>query len=213
MPDDPDIRLTDPTPKVHGSALAQDCKLGRYVSLAERVLLRDTVVGDFSYFERQAEAIYTDIGKFCSIAANVRINALEHPLERVTTHKVSYRPNEYFRYHGIDREFRERRRQKRVKIGHDVWIGHGAVVMPGVTIGTGAVIGANAVVTRDVAPYTIVTGVPARPLRQRFERATVERLLALAWWDWPLETLYEAIGDMQALTVEAFLSKWEARSI
>ena len=216
MSDDPgedDQRLTDPAPKVHGSALVQDCRLGRHVSVGERVVLRDVSLGDFSYFERHAEAIYCDIGKFCSIAANTRLNALDHPMERVTTHKVSYRPNEYFRYHGIDREFRERRRQKRVKIGHDVWIGHGAVVMPGVAIGTGAVVGANAVVTRDVAPYTIVTGIPARPLRLRFEAATVERLLALAWWDWPLETLYEAIGDMQALPVEAFLSKWERRSI
>lgn len=213
MNDIPDQRFTDPAPRVHGSAIAQDCRLGRYVSLAERVLLRDVTVGDFTYFERQAEGIHTDLGKFCSVAANTRLNALDHPMERVTTHKVSYRPNEYFRYQGVDRGFRQKRRERRVVIGHDVWIGHGAVVMPGVDIGTGAVIGANAVVTRAVAPYTVVAGVPARPLRRRFDETVSERLLALAWWDWPLEMLYEAIADMRELPVADFLGKWEARAI
>ena len=68
-------------------------------------MLREVSVGDFSYFERHAEAIYTEIGKFCSIAANTRINALEHPIERITQHKVSYRPNEYFRCLGVDEAF------------------------------------------------------------------------------------------------------------
>lgn len=207
--DEDDDLLKDPTPKVHGSATVQDCTFGRFVVIGERVVMRDVKVGDFSYFERHGEAIYTDVGRFCSIAANVRINALEHPMERVTTHKVTYRPNEFLRFHGIDYGFRDRRRSKRVTIGHDVWIGHGAVVMPGVTIGTGAVIGANAVVTRDVDPYTIVAGMPAKPLRTRFEPAVIDRLLALAWWDWSDERLHAAIADMQALAIEAFLDKWE----
>src|SRR5690606_10031801 len=104
------------------------------------------------------------------------INALEHPMERATTHKVSYRPNEYFRYLGVDQAFRERRRGKPVAIGNDVWIGHGAVVMPGVSIGDGAVVGANAVVTKDVPPYHIVAGAPARVLRPRFAEDVVRRL-------------------------------------
>lgn len=205
-----DLRFTDPAPRIHSTAQTKGCKLGRYSAVGERTVLREVTLGDFSYFERQAEAIYADIGKFCSIAANTRINALEHPLERATTHKVSYRPNEYFRWLGVDAEFRERRRAKRVTIGHDVWIGHGAVVTPGVTVATGAVVGANAVVTRDVEAYSIVAGVPARPLRRRFDEATADRLLALAWWDWPLETLYEALPDMQKLAIRDFLDKWEA---
>jgi phosphonate metabolism protein (transferase hexapeptide repeat family) len=204
-----DLRFTDPEPKIHPTAELKSCRLGRYAAIGERVILREVTVGDFTYFERHAEAIYTAIGKFCSIAANSRINALEHPLERATTHKVSYRPNEYFRYLGVDTGFRERRRAKKVTIGNDVWIGHGAVVMPGVKIGDGAVVGANAVVTRDVAPYQIVAGAPARPLRPRFPAAVAERLLRMAWWDWPVERLFEAIPDMQALSIEAFLDKWE----
>jgi hypothetical protein len=90
-----------------------------------------------------------------------------------------------------------------------VWIGHGAVVMPGVTVGNGAVVGANAVVTRDVAAYAIVAGAPARVLRPRFPDDIARRLAALAWWDWPLERLFEALPDMQASPAEDFLSRWE----
>ncbi|TGV81959.1 antibiotic acetyltransferase, partial [Mesorhizobium sp. M00.F.Ca.ET.158.01.1.1] len=150
-----DLVAKDPEPRIHPTAEMKGCKLGRYAAIGERVVLREVIVGDFSYFERHAEAIYTTIGKFCSIAANSRINALEHPIERLTQHKVSYRPNEYFRWLGVDAAFRERRRSKAVTIGHDVWIGHGAVILPGIAIGNGAVIGANAVVTRDVPSYTI----------------------------------------------------------
>ncbi len=206
-----DIRFTDPEPRIHPTAELKGCRLGRYVSVAERVILREVSVGDFSYFERHAEGIYATIGKFCSIAANTRINALEHPLERATTHKISYRPNEYFRYLGVDQAFRERRRARKVSIGNDVWIGHGAVILPGVTVGDGAVIGANAVVSRDVSPYSIVGGAPARVIRMRFADDVVERLERLAWWDWPLERLFEAVPDMQALPIEEFLDRWEER--
>ncbi|WP_348628932.1 DapH/DapD/GlmU-related protein, partial [Mesorhizobium sp. M1E.F.Ca.ET.063.01.1.1] len=201
--------LKDPEPRIHPTAELKGCKLGRYASIGERVILREVTVGDFSYFERHSEAIYTTIGKFCSIAANSRINALEHPIDRLTQHKISYRPNEYFRWLGVDAAFRERRQARPVSIGHDVWIGHGAVVMPGVTIGNGAVIGANAVVTHDVPPYAIVAGVPAKPLRQRFAAATAARIENLAWWDWAPEKLARAIPDIQSLPIEAFLDRWE----
>ena len=206
---DPSLRFKDSEPRIHPTAELKACRLGRYAAIGERVVLREVVVGDFSYFERHAEAIYTEIGKFCSIAANSRINALEHPIERITQHKVSYRPNEYFRWLGVDAGFKARRQAKTVRIGHDVWIGHGAVVLPGVSIGNGAVIGANAVVTRDVAPYSIVAGVPGKALRPRFSAGIAARIEALAWWDWPVERLADAVPDMQALAIEDFLDRWE----
>ncbi len=94
-------------------------------------------------------------------------------------------------------------------IGHDVWIGHGAIIMPGLTIGHGAVVAAGAVVTKDVAPYAIVAGIPATFLRWRFEPETAARLMALAWWDWDHDRLAKAIPDMQALSAEAFAAKYQ----
>ncbi|WP_312797993.1 DapH/DapD/GlmU-related protein [Tianweitania sp.] len=212
MAEPEDLRFIADEPRFHQSAELKGCKLGRHVVFAERVILRDVTVGDYSYFERHAEGAHATIGKFCSIASNTRINALAHPIERITSHKVSYRPNEFFRFLGVDQSVRNRRAQARVVIGHDVWIGHGAVILPGVTIGNGAVIGANAVVSRDVAPFTIVAGVPAKVLRRRFEPAIAERIERLGWGDWPKEQLFEAIPDMQALSITDFLEKWEART-
>lgn len=212
MSEPDDLRFKDSEPRIHPTAELKSCKLGRHVVIGERTILREVAVGDFSYFERHCEAIYTQIGKFCSIAANSRLNALEHPIERLTSHKVSYRPNEYFRYLGVDAAFRQHRQARAVSIGHDVWIGHGAVVMPGVTIGNGAVVGANAVVTRDVGAYEIVAGSPARVLRRRFPAAISARIEALAWWDWPPARLADAIPDMQSMPIEAFLERWERPS-
>lgn len=202
--------LRDPRPRIHQSALLQDAVCGPFSEVGQRVVLRDVKLGDFSYIERHAEAIYADIGKFCSIAANVRINALEHPMERLTTHKLTYRPNEYFFFHGVDQAFRSRRQAKRVTIGNDVWIGHGAVIMPGITIGDGAVIGANAVVTKDLEAYAVCAGVPAKFLRWRFPEEIRKQLLALKWWDWQHGKVAEAIPDMQAMPIEEFLAKWPA---
>ena len=173
--------------------------------------LAESELGDYSYVERHAEIIYARIGKFCAIASGARINALEHPIERVSQHKITYRPNEYFLGQGIDAAFREKRQKARVTIGHDVWIGHGAIVMPGISIGHGAIIGGGAVVTQDVEPYAIVAGVPAKFIRWRFEPELSERLIALAWWDWEHDRLAAAIADMQTLSAEEFVRKYATR--
>lgn len=87
-------------------------------------------------------------------------------------------------------------------IGNDVWIGYEAVVLAGVTIGDGAVIGTRAVVTKDVPPYTIVGGVPAKPIRKRFTQETIDFLLKIKWWNWSEERIRQHITDMQTGNIE-----------
>lgn len=199
-------------PVVHPSATLRDATLGRFTEIKERVAFSDSQLGDYSYVERQAEVIYAKIGKFCCIAANARINALDHPLERVSQHKMTYRANEYFLGAKLDSEFRARRQGKLVETGNDVWIGHGAIIKPGVKIGHGAVVAAGAIVTRDVPAYAIVAGVPARFLRWRFEPKVSARIIALAWWDWEHDRLAAAVEDMRLLSADAFVEKYEAKA-
>ncbi len=203
----------DGSPRVHSASTIRNCELGQFTDVAERVLMAETTLGDYSYIERHTEIIYAVIGKFCAVASDVRINALNHPMERISQHKITYRPNEYFLYAKIDKDFREARKNAVVEIGHDVWIGHGAIILPGINIGHGAVIAAGAVVTKDVEAFAVVAGVPAKRIKWRFPKKIRARILALSWWDWPHDQLAEVVVDMRELAVEAFLGKYENTSL
>ena len=109
-----------------------------------------------------------------------------------------------------DEEFFQWRRDHHCSIGHDVWIGHGAVIMPGVSIGHGAVIGSGAVVTKDVGPYEVAVGVPAKVIKRRFSEETSEKLLDIAWWDWDRETLENRFEEL--LHLDSFLEKYASES-
>jgi hypothetical protein len=162
---------------------------------------------DYSYIERGGQVWCATIGKFANIAASVRINATNHPTWRATLHHFTYRAGDYWPDAQDESDFFEWRRGNRVVIGHDVWLGHGVTVLPGVTIGNGAVVGAGAVVSRDVAPYTIVGGVPARLIRERFDKALAERYEKLAWWDWDHDRLRDALDDFRSMTAEEFVAR------
>jgi len=197
------------TPSVHASAQLEHVELGRYTAVAERCQISESQLGDYSYAMRECEIWSARIGKFANIASHVRINATNHPTWRATQHHFTYRAGDYFDDADNEQAFFDWRREHSVKVGHDVWIGHGATLLPGVTVGDGAVIGSGAVVSRDVAPFLIVGGVPARPIRERFPARIALRLQALAWWDWSHARLRAALEDFRVLPAEAFLDKYE----
>lgn len=198
------------TPFVDPSASLVDTQLGAYTEVGARTVLQEVTMGDYSYVVNDAQITYTTIGKFCSIAAMTRINPGNHPMYRATQAHFTYRASAYFPGEDDDADFFAWRRDHHVTIGHDVWIGHGAVVLPGRQIGTGAVIAAGAIVTKDVAPYTIVAGNPARVIRRRFSEAVERELIDLAWWDWDHDALRMALPDFRKLPVEDFLAKYRA---
>ncbi len=196
--------LIDPTAEI------ADCALGRYTEVGARTKLLEVRMADYSYVVNDSDIAYASIGKFCSIAAMTRINPGNHPMWRASQSHFTYRASTYFPGELDESEFFDWRRGYHVTIGHDVWIGHGAVILPGRSIGDGAVIAAGAIVTKDVAPYAIVGGNPARPIRPRFQAKIARRMQALAWWDWPHEKLREALPDFRALSADDFLERYEA---
>lgn len=142
-------------------------------------------LGDFSYVSPGCYAVNRQscIGKYCSIGTNVQIGVSQHPTNWLSTSPVFYFKHLLdFPSDGVE-GYAENNLIKPVIIGNDVWIGFNAIIMDGVKIGDGAIIGAQAVVTKDVPPYAIVGGVPARVIRYRFDQETIKALLELKWWD------------------------------
>lgn len=142
------------------------------------------------------------IGKFCSIACGTKFlfNSANHRMNSLSTYPFPL----FFEEWGLDRQDVADSWDNKgdIIIGNDVWIGYEAVIMAGVTIGDGAIVGTRAVVTKDVPPYTIVGGVPARPIKKRFSEETIEKLLELQWWNWPPEELAENIDLIQKGCIE-----------
>ena len=197
------------TPLIDPTADVRECRLGAYTEIGARTQLLEVELGDYSYVVNDSDVAYARIGKFCSIAAMTRINPGNHPMHRASQSHFTYRASAYFPGEADEAEFFAWRRSHEVRIGHDVWIGHGAIVLPGRAIGTGAVIAAGAIVTKDVPPYAIVAGNPARIVRPRFAEPIAERLMRLQWWDWDHERLHRALPDFRHLSIEAFLNKYE----
>ena len=129
------------------------------------------------------------IGRFCALAQGVTfiMNGANHAMSGFSTYPFNIFGHGW--EEGFDVKTWEAENRGDTTVGHDVWMGMGALVMPGITIGHGAIVAARSVVTHDVPPYAIVGGNPARTMRMRFDERTVERLLAIAWWDWPVDKI------------------------
>ncbi len=142
------------------------------------------------------------IGKFCSIACGVKFifNSANHTLSSLSTYPF---PLFYEEWELKRKDVADSWDNKGdIIIGNDVWIGYEAIILSGVTIGDGAIIGARAVVTKDVPPYTIVGGIPAKPIKKRFSDETISLLLKIKWWDWPKERILKNISAIKSGLIE-----------
>lgn len=202
-------RLTATEPFNHPECEITDSRFGAYVEIGKGSRVNNSCFGDYSYCDRYADIANAQIGKFANIAAFARIGATDHPLHTAACHHFLYRSDDYWDDTGRDEDFFAHRRSRTAHIGHDTWIGAGAMIKPEVILGEGAVVAAGALVTRDVEPYTIVAGAPAKTLRLRQPREISERLIALAWRDWSHEDIRKALQDFRSLAAEAFLEKYE----
>ncbi|MCU0560846.1 MAG: acetyltransferase [Desulfobacterales bacterium] len=194
-------------PRIDPSATVVESEIGAFTDIGPNWTVLESRIDDYSYLAgTDGAVIYTEIGRFCSIASHAVINPGDHPMQRVTQHHCTYRPRRYGFGSADDEGVFNWRRSRRCRIGHDVWIGTSAMVMAGVTIGTGAVVGAGAVVTKEVQPYQVVAGVPARPIRMRFPADVVAGLLSVAWWEWDRTMLEQRFEDLN--DVDRFLEKY-----
>lgn len=162
---------------------------------------------DYSAYQPAGtEPGFLEIGRFSSLASDIVINLYgDHDLAAVTTSPM--RPFSSPLTNDTPRSLGAPKPQERVLIGNDVWIGHGAIILSNVSIGDGAAIGAGAVVTKDVPPYAIVAGNPAKVVRYRFDPDTIESLLQIRWWDWPLEKITASIERLCSRDLSWLLSE------
>ncbi|MEC3862573.1 chloramphenicol acetyltransferase [Mesobacterium sp. TK19101] len=186
-----------------------DSTFGAYCAVGRGSRIQHSCFGDYAYCDRNADIANTSVGKFANIASATRIGATDHPLDTAACHHFLYRSDDYWDDATRDDAFFAHRQSRRAFIGNDTWIGHGAMIKPEVTLGHGAVVASGAIVTKDVAPYTIVAGTPAKVLRLRQPARIADRLIALAWWDWSHDALRQALPDFRSLSAEAFLEKYE----
>jgi phosphonate metabolism protein (transferase hexapeptide repeat family) len=194
-------------PTIHETCHIVHSQFGAWTSIGAYSEILESTIGDYTYAMEDVTINYADIGKFTSIASHCCINPVQHPMQRATQHHMTYRRKAYGLAPTDDEQIFDWRRQSRVQIGHDVWLGHGAIIMKNVTIGHGAVVGSGAVVTKDVEPYQIVVGVPAKPVKFRFSSDQIERLMRMSWWDRSDEWIRERYLQMNHL--EEFLEKYD----
>lgn len=198
------------------SSIGKNVQIGRNCLICKGVKIESNVnIGDYTYINLDTTVdSNVNIGKYCSISKNVFIAPGTHEYKYVTTHPILF--NLFWRKQmnilEKDNYIKKIGKQDSItNIGNDVWIGLNAIIMRGITIGDGAVIGAGAVVTKDVEPYSIVVGNPAKHIKYRFESTYVEELknMQKKWWDYSPEELAERFEDMY--NIKDFIEKKEGK--
>lgn len=172
--------------------ILKNCRIGRYAKVCSGAILNDVEIGDYSYIGHNTMINNCKIGKFCSIAGHSTIGGSSHPIGWISTSPVFHdKKNITGKYYGNKSwVFREK-----TCIGNDVWIGSGVMIKSGVTVGDGAVIGMGSVLTKNIPPYEIWAGNPAKKIKDRFENDIKEKLLNNPWWNGN-EQSYVELGQM-----------------
>lgn len=174
--------------RVEYSNVSDRAKIYRFVKVFR------SSVGEYTYIAPRSEIIHAKIGKYCSIAADTCIGLALHPLNFISTSPIFFSPANATGHSWVEGENEFFEEFKETVIGNDVWIGARAMVLGGVHVGDGAVVAAGAVVTKDVPPYSIVGGVPAKVIKYRFQEDKIRWLLDLKWWDKSPEYLKKNIS-------------------
>lgn len=174
-------RTINPTCKFYKGSVQYNSIFGDYNVVFNDTIVFNSNIGSHTYIQKNTSIFNTEIGKFCSIAPNVTISPGLHYTAGVSTH-----PSVYLKNTPLVKIFSESDQvssSKRTTIGHDVWIGQNAIILDGVVIGNGAIVAAGAVVNKDVEPYAIVGGIPAKPIKFRFDKETISKIENSKWWE------------------------------
>jgi chloramphenicol O-acetyltransferase type B len=190
--------------RFRGSIIDRNCcidpttEIEENCHILENCLVWDSTIMRFSYVGRNSMIQHAKIGSFCSIANDVYVGLGTHPLNLFSTSPLFYRVVNTFKFRLIENDY-DFAEYKPIEIGHDVWIGARAMVMDGVKVGDGAIIAANAVVTKDVPPFAVVAGIPAKIIRYRYSPEKIEKLLGNRWWLWPLSEIKQRMTYLNDL--------------
>ncbi|MDD3304287.1 MAG: DapH/DapD/GlmU-related protein [Clostridia bacterium] len=183
------IKLKNKKVKCYSNEVSKDVVLGKNVIIGKKVKIgNNVVIGENSYINYETIIdSNSKIGKFCSIAPQVYIGPGNHPLSYVSTHPFLYDTNWSEKLKCNVQKHEEI--SKDTMIGNDVWIGTRAIILAGVNVSDGSIVAAGAVVTKDIPPYSIVAGIPAKVIGYRFEEEIIDKIKEIKWWDWPEEKL------------------------